>query len=395
MLVHFFAAALCVLAFLQVGHSMQHDGTDKAPRRTLKKRGGPFPNGIRVVGNDDKNPALAAGARRSRRKVKCRDSDVIIVTYPKSGTHWLASVLSQIFFAPYGGHPAAPGLHTLPDISVEQRFHRFPIFWTLPGTAEDDAGGVSDWNFEAIESVPENMPRIFLSHMPTKYFEYEPSLGTRILYLMREPHAVLQSTINMMSRRVALGERYLEGATASDLEKVDTTQQVFTKMDLAEIADDFMRGGLRFPPRFVDSGSEFGWNSHVMKWWKRISSRDPRYGHGAVVSYDQAMLHPEKAIEDIMLFLNAFSLFNSSTIAERAKYSSVKRAMSATSVRQQIFESEQHMPAKAEESHATSNWLPFFEDSFSVRQQAAFNKSTFAYRMIGKHKHPDSPLIRF
>lgn len=73
----------------------------------------------------------------------------------------------------------------------------------MPGTSSDNTV-IPDAVYEAVEAVPEGVPRIFLSHMPAEFFEYEPTPATKIFYLIREPHAVWASVVKYMSRSVRL-----------------------------------------------------------------------------------------------------------------------------------------------------------------------------------------------
>lgn len=100
--------------------------------------------------------------QRTREKVSVRDSDVIISSYPKSGTHFIAAVVSAIlndsgrkilrakrsFFQSYSNHTYAGYF-----------FHTYPIFVLLP----DNFGRkVPDILYEFVDQVPKTLTRIFL-----------------------------------------------------------------------------------------------------------------------------------------------------------------------------------------------------------------------------------------
>ena len=100
-------------------------------------------------------------------------------------------MLSQIYTPGWsaddgGGDAAAPHMAAIPPF---YKFHGFPLYWLLPSSHLANAV-VPASVFDAVEAVPAGTPRIFLSHMPVEYFEYDPAPGTTILYLLREPHAV-------------------------------------------------------------------------------------------------------------------------------------------------------------------------------------------------------------
>jgi hypothetical protein len=124
----------------------------------------------------------------------------------QSGTHWLANVLSQIYLPGWTADDAAAAAAAAPhmaSVPPMYKFHGFPVYWLLPGTTTTTttttttatngattAAVVPDAVFDAVEAVPANVTRIFLSHMPAEHFEYRPAAGTKIFYLVREPHAV-------------------------------------------------------------------------------------------------------------------------------------------------------------------------------------------------------------
>ena len=126
---------------------------------------------------------LKRSAARTREKLIMRDTDVILVTFPKSATHWLASVVSMLAFS----GTVTEGTAGVQDIYY---FHGMRVFWLLPdawnGVDENGAGipnteDIPDAVYDAINGLPESTPRIFLSHMPTEFFEYSPTSKTTIL----------------------------------------------------------------------------------------------------------------------------------------------------------------------------------------------------------------------
>ena len=103
---------------------------------------------------------------------------------------------------------------------------------------------VPDEVYAALERIPPSMPRIFLSHQPYMHFEYNPDRRTSVMYLLREPHEVWHSTLNMMERfrdsQASLLGQYAVGGTRT----IDTDQ--FT--------EDFVLGSMPLPPRLAEYG---------------------------------------------------------------------------------------------------------------------------------------------
>ena len=96
---------------------------------------------------------------RTRRLTKMRDSDIILVTFPKSGTHFLAHAVTELFRNTTKRY-IDEQLKTLPkgDAPVEF-FHSYPIFTLLP---DGRARPVPRSAYEFAESVPQDITRIFL-----------------------------------------------------------------------------------------------------------------------------------------------------------------------------------------------------------------------------------------
>ncbi len=88
---------------------------------------------------------------------------------------------------------AFPGSSTLKQTAVVPDiyyFHGTPVFWLLAeawdgvdekGVGVPSTADIPDSVYDAINALPETTPRIFLSHMPTEFFEYSPTSKTTIL----------------------------------------------------------------------------------------------------------------------------------------------------------------------------------------------------------------------
>ena len=103
-------------------------------------------------------------------------------------------------------------------------FHNLPVFWLLPSVPESGNPNkvhtlasketIPDTVFDDVNNISDTAPRIFLSHQPPEYFEYAPTPRTRIVYLVRDPHAVWHSLLKFTDRIVDLlrAEHNLSGA---------------------------------------------------------------------------------------------------------------------------------------------------------------------------------------
>ncbi len=63
---------------------------------------------------------------------------------------------------------------------------------------------IPDSVFDDINNIAPTTSRIFLSHQSPEYFEYAPTPKTRIVYLIRDPHAVWHSLLRFTNRVVDL-----------------------------------------------------------------------------------------------------------------------------------------------------------------------------------------------
>jgi len=163
------------------------------------------------------------------------------------GTHWLASVVSHLAFAN----------STLEEPTFEVRapakyfFHNLPVFWLIPEAVKSgelskvayEAKDIPDEVFDSINSVPKGQTRIFLSHMPEHLFEYAPTPKTKIVYLIREPHAVWYSMAKWISR-VLDSVRGKVGATFDELPVID----------MERFTAELLRGDVHLPPRMQETG---------------------------------------------------------------------------------------------------------------------------------------------
>ncbi|XP_076986781.1 sulfotransferase 2A1-like [Tamandua tetradactyla] len=106
-----------------------------------------------------------------REEFVVKDEDVIILSYPKSGTNWLVEILSLI--------------HTKGDPSWVQSV---PIYHRSPWLESEI------WVEEIKKHPPEKCPRYYSSHLPIHLFPKSFfNSKAKIIYLIRNPRDVITS----------------------------------------------------------------------------------------------------------------------------------------------------------------------------------------------------------
>ena len=106
----------------------------------------------------------AASLALTRSRVQLRDTDVVIATYPKSGTHWVVAATSFLL-SNQTRAPLATALNKHhqrygddPE-HIVRFFHHYPVFMLLPDSRREP---VPNSTFELVESIPDGVPRIFV-----------------------------------------------------------------------------------------------------------------------------------------------------------------------------------------------------------------------------------------
>ncbi|XP_045355313.1 amine sulfotransferase-like [Leopardus geoffroyi] len=127
-----------------------------------------------------------------------RESDVFIITYPKSGTSWFQQLLSLIYFEEH-----RKGIGNLETVD------RVPFF---------------EYNFRKMDFVERPSPRLFATHLP--YYLVPRGLKNKkakIIYIYRNPKDVMCSyfhfsknvTLQVTSSFEEFMEQFLEGKVGS------------------------------------------------------------------------------------------------------------------------------------------------------------------------------------
>ncbi|XP_012617021.2 sulfotransferase 2A1 [Microcebus murinus] len=179
--------------------------------------------------------------RKVRHEFVLKDEDVVAVTYPKSGTHWLAEILCLI------------------QSKGDANWVRSEPLW-------DRTPWVDNKHGFTLLSQKEG-PRFLNSHLPIQLFPKSiSSCKAKVIYLMRNPKDIIVSayffwnSVNLAKKPESI-EQYLEW---------------------------FLEGNVVY-------GS---WFDHVHGW---LSMRER--GHFLLLSYEELKRDPERTIEKICQFL--------------------------------------------------------------------------------------------
>ena len=157
---------LAALAALQVPHDWEplpRDPNDENPVWRLYRH-----RGVVLT-----STCLLAGCPGYWAQFRGRPSDIIVASFPKSGTTWLQELVWRVVHRETG--PESGGGDTIE--------HRFPLM-DVPATPEFDLA--------PLEGLAE--PRLLKSHMPYHLLpEGVISSGTKVLYVSRDPRDVCVS----------------------------------------------------------------------------------------------------------------------------------------------------------------------------------------------------------
>ena len=267
-----------------------HDNLPASSNETVDNDNDSVPSNEKEAGSK-----YEAAVQRVRTRVRMRDTDIVLATFPKSGTHFLAAAVTALLDNTTGAYvraktAEAARLGKIPPLAANS-FHGFPVFTMMP----DDRGiPVPEDTLEFVESFPEDVPRIFMvrdvsnaslgmflfveqrpcltfciccvvsvqTHEPVPDLELALSEGTRVINLIRDPRAVCASLF-----RTFRTMRMESWAT----HRPENVPEVF----LEPIAADFVglgnsKSGIHFPARAVDDRENpfpYTWSAHVGGWY--------------------------------------------------------------------------------------------------------------------------------
>ncbi len=182
-------------------------------------------------------------ARRLRRCV--RFTDVFIVGHPKSGNTWLAYMLAILL------RKDKRDRITLKNLNLYVPFTQF--------THREDSA------LEQYGDLPD--PRIFRNEVPQ-----HPHLYPRVLYLVRDPRAVLVSFYHHV--RVEKGD---------------------TAMTLADFVREYLARGAKFIPDYADHTR---WDRQVLAWTERARRGD----RVMIVRYEDMVADRRGGLERVAAF---------------------------------------------------------------------------------------------
>ena len=117
---------------------------------------------------------------------KSRDTDVFIISFPKSGTHWLGYTVHFLICKEKITKPFLPNYINFFDL---------PQVDALPETMEGFDIGKMRALRSAIDNFPD--PRIFMSHFLYEHLPQNPK--AKYLYIYRNPKDIIVSAFNHLS----------------------------------------------------------------------------------------------------------------------------------------------------------------------------------------------------
>ncbi|XP_044160622.1 sulfotransferase family cytosolic 1B member 1-like [Bufo gargarizans] len=178
---------------------------------------------------------------------QARENDIVIATYPKSGTTWMSEIVDAV----------------LNDADTEKSrrdniFNKVPMleFW-VPGAIPPGS--------EVLDSLPS--PRVVKTHLPVSLFPKSFwEKNCKIIYVARNPKDVVVSfyhfdKMNQLHPEPGTWEEYLE---------------------------KFIQGNMGFGP----------WGAHVKEFWALRQERNILY-----VFYEDMLEDPKREIQKVLKFL--------------------------------------------------------------------------------------------
>ncbi|XP_077996013.1 sulfotransferase 1B1-like [Glandiceps talaboti] len=196
------------------------------------------------------------------KKFQVRQDDVFLITYPKSGTHWLTQVITLVL----------QNGNTNDIIPMNKRGPLLEM--TL--IDEKDHSGYFQWKKSRCGEhfTPDDMesPRFFTTHyrydnLPTQFYEKQP----KTIYLARNPKDISVSYYTMLSKIGVISREQSDGLG------------MFLKM--------FVTGKIYEE----DHGL---WGNHVLDWWKRRHQQNVLF-----LKYEEVKKDLRATVETVADFL--------------------------------------------------------------------------------------------
>ncbi|GMH99150.1 hypothetical protein TrLO_g6894 [Triparma laevis f. longispina] len=275
---------------------------------------------------------------------KPRDSDIWIVSYPKSGTTWGAEILSQVITGESNSAPLGGGI----ALGLTSEEH---VLWLEALCGK----GVAEEVIASINAMPSDKPRLFKSHAPLEFIKLWTTSKSKVVYLARNPKDVCVSMWHHSRSKKTFN---YEGPFNHFLNQI-------------------------FLPGRAESGS---WWSHVGTYfatenWQAVVENDddddpaPRL---FCLWYEQMLRAPAEGVQGIAEFVGkSVSMVKAEEIVQACSFSSMKKSEISMGVQGCSIQQDgggegdvNNFASSQIRKGGAGNW----KDYFTVRQNERFDK---------------------